>query len=128
MKNESKWTRVTPCESIPVREGRLVKLDGRDIAIFNLGDRFVAIDNECPHQGGPLCDGIVSGTTVVCPLHGWKIDLGSGSVSRSADTPACLETFRVRVEEGIVMLEVPAPAASAVTSSARAHTQHVGGD
>ena len=124
MKNKTKWTRVTPCESIPAREGRLVKLGGRDIAIFNLGDRFVAINNECPHQGGPLCDGIVSGTTVVCPLHGWKIDLGSGLVKRPEDTPGCVETFPVRVEAGIVMLEVPTPATSTVNSSAGAHRRH----
>lgn len=108
MSHEAKWIPITHLENIPIREGRSVKLGEREIAIFNLGDRFLAIDNQCPHQGGPLCDGIVSGTTVVCPLHGWKIDLEGGAVNKPAELPACLETFRTRVEDGIVLLELTA--------------------
>ena len=59
-----KWIRITSAEQIPLREGRSVRVDDVEIAIFNLGDRFVAVDNACPHRGGPLCDGIVSGATV----------------------------------------------------------------
>ena len=55
-----------------------MKVGNREIAIFNLGDRFLAVDNRCPHKGGPLADGIVSGTTVVCPLHAWKMSLETG--------------------------------------------------
>jgi len=108
MKQETNWVPITRIDNIPLREGRGVKLGDREIAIFNLGDRFLAIDNQCPHEGGPLCDGIVSGTTVVCPLHGWKIDLESGGVKKPAEIPACLETFQTRVEGGIVLLEATA--------------------
>ena len=52
--NDRHWIRVTPCENIPPREGRAAMVGGREIAIFNLGDRFLAVDNRCPHQGGPL--------------------------------------------------------------------------
>lgn len=108
MNCEKVWIPITHGENIPLREGRSVTVGDRDVAIFNLGDRFLAIDNQCPHQGGPLCDGIVSGTTVVCPLHGWKVDLEAGVVNKPADIPACLETFRTRVEEGIVLIELSA--------------------
>ena len=74
--------RVNSCD-IPPREGRALILGGREIAIFNLGTRFLAIDNRCPHKGGPLSDGIVSANTVVCPLHAWKINLETGD--RGAD-------------------------------------------
>ena len=104
-----RWIRVTPCESIPLREGRAVRLAGREIAIFNLGDRFLATDNRCPHNGGPLCDGIVSADTVVCPLHAWKISLSTGGVQRPGTAHACVRTYATRVEEGIVMLNVPVP-------------------
>jgi nitrite reductase (NADH) small subunit len=101
--SERLWVRVTTTAGIPVREGRAVSIAGREIAIFNLGDRFVATGNRCPHQGGPLCDGLVSGTAVVCPLHGWKVDLVSGRVARpGANTDACVETFPVRVRDGVV--------------------------
>ena len=105
----SRWVRVTPCDSIPLREGRAVTLGGRTIAIFNLGDRFLATDNECPHRSGPLCDGIVAGDSIVCPLHQWKVRLDTGAVERPAERAECVATYPTRVDEGIVMLEIPDP-------------------
>ncbi len=100
------WTRVTKTNNIPLREGRSVKIGGHEIAIFNLGDRFAAIDNDCPHRGGPMCDGIVSGSTVVCPLHGWKISLDSGVVLRP-EVCVRVETYPVRVIDGTIAVQLP---------------------
>ena len=69
----TQWVKATACDNIPLREGRAVTFGGRELAIFNMGDRFLATDNQCPHKGGPLCDGIVTGDSVVCPLHAWKV-------------------------------------------------------
>jgi len=103
------WVRVTHCKNIPLREGRAVRLGDREIAIFNLGNRFLAVENRCPHQGGPLCDGIVSGSSVVCPLHAWKLDLEDGRVQRPAgESNKCVETFATRTENGMILVEVPA--------------------
>ena len=101
------WTRITQIENIPPRQGRSVRLGAADVAIFNLDGRFLTIDNQCPHKGGPLCDGIVSGMTVVCPLHGWRIDLESGVAAR-ASLPACVTTYPTQVEDGIVMVDLTA--------------------
>jgi len=108
---QPRWVRVTRCDSIPPREGRSVRIANHEIAIFNLGpstelgegDVFLATDNQCPHKGGPLSDGIVAGRAVVCPLHAWKINLETGAIER----PGGLEgpgvrTYPVRVEEGVV--------------------------
>jgi nitrite reductase (NADH) small subunit len=102
------WIRVTTTDAIPLREGRAVTIAGRDLAVFNLGDRFLATDNRCPHQGGPLCDGIVAGDAVVCPLHAWKVRLDTGEVERPAGRAVCVETYPTRVEDGIVLLGLPA--------------------
>jgi nitrite reductase (NADH) small subunit len=102
---ENRWARITTAESVPLREGRAVRIGGVEIAIFNLGDRVLAIENRCPHQGGPLCDGIVSGTTVVCPLHGWRFDLESGAAVRSS-LPACVTVFPARIEDGIISVNI----------------------
>ena len=107
--SQHRWMRVTRCDDVPVREGRAVTVGGREIAIFNLGDRFLATDNRCPHQGGPLCDGIVAGDTVVCPLHAWKVRLDSGIVERPRSGNACVVTYPTRVEDGMVWLELPVP-------------------
>lgn len=100
------WVRIAYCRDIPLREGRAVRVGSREIAIFNLGDRFLAVENRCPHKGGPLADGIVSGATVVCPLHAWKMSLETGRGVNGPSTSSCVETFRTRVESGIVLLEM----------------------
>lgn len=105
--NTRQWLRVTAADSIPLREGRAIALAGHEIAIFNLGDRFLATDNRCPHQGGPLCDGIVAGQTVVCPLHAWKVRLVDGTVERPKGQSACVRTYPTRVEGGILWISVP---------------------
>lgn len=101
------WLRITDCRNIPLREGRCVVAGRHEIAIFNLGGRFLAVENRCPHRGGPLADGIVSGTTVVCPLHAWKANLETGSVAGSAGAVGCLKTFDVRVQDGCISLAIP---------------------
>jgi len=85
---------------------------GQELALFNLGDRFLATDPNCPHQGGPLCDGIVTGTSVVCPLHAWKVNLETGQVERPTHgKDHCVATYPTRVEDGIVLIELPSAAA-----------------
>jgi nitrite reductase (NADH) small subunit len=99
------WTKLTESHNIPLREGRCVEVGRKEIAIFHLPDRFLAIDNRCPHNQGPLCDGIVKGTTVVCPLHGWNVNLESGAVSKP-DVPAGVKTYPVRVENGLIEVDL----------------------
>jgi nitrite reductase (NADH) small subunit len=113
MKPEHKWFRVTYAYNIPLREGRSVMLGDREVAIFNLGERFLAVENRCPHRGGPLAEGIVSAEEVVCPLHGWKINLGAGCVSKPADAGACVARFATRVEGGVVLVQLPVDVAAA---------------
>ncbi len=97
------WIPVTQAGNVPLREGRAVTVAGQEIAIFHLEDRYLTIENKCPHKGGPLCDGIVSGTTVVCPLHGQRFDLESG-MPVLASQPACLATFPTRVADGVIFV------------------------
>ncbi len=99
------WIRLTAVENIPEREGRSMTLGARPLAIFNLGNRFVALENRCPHNGGPLADGIVGGTSVTCPLHNWRICLDTGAVTKPCDSAtAGVKTFPVKVENGIILL------------------------
>jgi nitrite reductase (NADH) small subunit len=125
-----RWTRVTTSDNIPPREGRAVSLGGREIAIFNLGpapdleagDRFLAVDNQCPHKAGPLADGIVTGTSVVCPLHTWKISLIDGRVERpSSSGDVGVTTYPTRVEDGVVVVALPVVALGADKSERVLH-------
>ena len=105
--SERRWIRITPCSNIPPREGRAVMVGGREIAIFNLGDRFLATANRCPHRGGPLSDGIVTGSAVVCPLHTWKVNMETGCVERPGGIEACVETYPTRIDDGVVVVGLP---------------------
>ena len=106
------WIRVTEAENIPLREGRAVRIGDDEIAIFNLGGHFLACDNACPHRGGPLADGIISGNTVVCPLHAYKVCLDTGNVTKP-EVCVKVETYEVRVENGVVMVALGAETACA---------------
>ena len=105
MNSTRTWTPITSVDNIPLREGRAVTVEGAQIAIFNLENRYLTIDNKCPHKGGPLCDGIVSGATVVCPLHGRRFDLETGMAVRASE-PSCVTTFPTRVRKGIIFVNL----------------------
>ncbi|MFN7922664.1 MAG: nitrite reductase small subunit NirD [Bryobacteraceae bacterium] len=108
--NNRDWIKITPAENIPPREGRSVRIAGMNVALVNLGDRFVAVEDRCPHRGGPLSDGIVGGTTITCPMHNWRICLETGRVIKptGVESAGCVTTFPVKVEYGIVMVAVDA--------------------
>jgi nitrite reductase (NADH) small subunit len=105
--NACRWIRIATRDSVPVRQGRTALIGEREIALFNLGERFFAVDNRCPHRGGPLADGIVSAQAVVCPLHAWKVCLETGRTERPSDAQACVTTYATRIEGDAVWIEVP---------------------
>lgn len=99
------WVKVTTLESIPKLGACVVRSEGTEIGVFRLGDdRVFAVNNKCPHKGGPLSEGIVYGDKVACPLHSWKISLVDGK----AEEPDVGETacFNTKVEDGVVYLEL----------------------
>jgi nitrite reductase/ring-hydroxylating ferredoxin subunit len=90
---------------IPVGEGRVVDARGKTLAVFNVGGAYHAIDNICPHRGGPLGEGDLDGTIVACPWHGWRWDVTSGA---NANNPAVsVACFPVMVEQGEIFVELP---------------------
>jgi nitrite reductase (NADH) small subunit len=96
-----------PADRIPIGEGRSYRLGDATIAVFrSRGGGVFAVQADCPHKGGPLVDGLVAGTKVVCPLHGFAFDLASGASAR-AECPA-LRTYPVAVNE-LGELEITAP-------------------
>lgn len=67
-------------EDIPIGKGIVVIIhDGTEIALFNVNGNIFAIDNTCPHMGGPLGEGDLEGCVVTCPWHGWQFDVKTGN-------------------------------------------------
>ena len=98
-----KWFRVAPVDAIPLNEGRRVEYGEKVLALFNLGkNEYCAVENKCPHKGGPLADGIIAGKSVFCPLHNWKISLENGC-ALSGGTGQ-VKTFPVKVKDNAIYL------------------------
>ncbi|OGH56073.1 MAG: hypothetical protein A3G34_13060 [Candidatus Lindowbacteria bacterium RIFCSPLOWO2_12_FULL_62_27] len=67
--------------------------DGRAVALFNVAGQIYALDNTCPHAGGPLGEGYLEDKTVTCPWHGWSFDVTTGECQNNPDAAAqCLKT------------------------------------
>jgi nitrite reductase/ring-hydroxylating ferredoxin subunit len=75
--SSARWLSVELAE---LRDDRIVvEARGRQIVLFRAGNEIVALDNRCPHEGNPLVEGDVLGTTLVCAFHGWRFDLETGA-------------------------------------------------
>jgi nitrite reductase (NADH) small subunit len=84
--------------------GAIVDVGGRRLALFNVEGVFYAIDNSCPHRGGPLGEGDLVGAVVTCPWHGYRYDVRTGvhQVNSSFKVPC----YPVTVEDGAVFVDV----------------------
>lgn len=98
------WIDIGSLDDIPRRGARTVETPEGQVAVFRTADDAVfALANRCPHRGGPLSEGIVSGHVVTCPLHNWTIDLESGQATPPDE--GCVPGRRLRVEKGRLWLE-----------------------
>lgn len=99
----SNWITIGTIDDIPRLGARVVTTRDGDIAIFRTSDdQLFALRDHCPHQGGPLSQGIVYGHRVACPLHNWSIELDSGEAV--APDQGCTHRYPLKVEEGVVSI------------------------
>ena len=99
------WVEVAKLADIPPLLARVVRTKQGEIALFHAGDgNIYALDNKCPHKGGPLSEGIVHDCRVTCPLHNWVLDLKTGEATGADEGKA--RTFEVKVEDGRVFLRL----------------------
>ncbi len=91
-------------DDIPRQGARVVKTAQGCIAVFRTADDQVfALEDRCPHKGGPLSEGIVHGTSVTCPLHNWVFDMNSGS-AQGADE-GHVRTYATQISQGRVLID-----------------------
>jgi nitrite reductase/ring-hydroxylating ferredoxin subunit len=75
------FVRVASTGDIPPATGRAFAVGRYEVAIFNVDGSFYALENSCPHQGGPLAEGWMEGALITCPWHGWCFDVRSGKMT-----------------------------------------------
>jgi nitrite reductase (NADH) small subunit len=99
------WIEVGRMQEIPVLGSRVVRTGHGNIAVFRAGDdALFALDDHCPHKGGPLSQGIVYGHTVACPLHNWCIELATGCAV--APDQGATRRYPVKLEGDVIYIRL----------------------
>ena len=93
---------ICPVDEVPAEGMKVVTLDGREVAVINHGGKYYAVENRCPHMGGPLGLGQVKNGIITCPWHRFRFELETG---RSVTNPAMHATMRrLMVDKGYLVL------------------------
>ncbi|MGN8021122.1 nitrite reductase small subunit NirD [Phyllobacterium sp. 22229] len=106
------WVEIGTINDIPRRGARCVNTPDGRIAVFRtMEDQIFAIDDQCPHKGGPLSQGIVHGAAVTCPLHNWVISLETGK-ALGADEGS-VKTIAIRLDGDRILARLAVTAMAA---------------
>lgn len=96
-------TRLGPVDQVPPGEGRAFTVGGEQVAVFRLRDGTLrATQARCPHAGGPLADGQLDPSAVVCPLHARAFSFVDGRCAEGES----VTVYRVRDEDGEIVVHV----------------------
>lgn len=98
---------VARIEDLPPGTCQSIELQDHGIALFNLEGNIYALDNTCPHAGGPLGEGSVEGDLVECPWHGWKFNIKTGVCQKNPTPTWNVSCYEVQVVDGIIQVASP---------------------
>ena len=99
----SDWVTVARVDQLVAGTRQIVDVDGTQIVVFNLDDKYYAIEDVCTHDGGQLTGGEVEGDQIICPRHGARFCIRTGAaLTAPAYEPTA--TFPVRVENGEIQV------------------------
>jgi len=85
-------------------EAKEFSCGGKVVCVANIDGSITAMDNVCLHRGGPLGQGVIEGSKVVCPWHGWQFDPLTGEASHNPNARVAL--YALKLEDGEVMIEI----------------------
>ena len=101
----AEFVRICSQSELPkVDDVREFTAAGKAICVANLGGAICVLDGTCPHEGGPLGEGMVEDGHVVCPWHGYAFDPRSGATENDPDLKAVV--FESRVENGELLAKI----------------------
>jgi nitrite reductase/ring-hydroxylating ferredoxin subunit len=98
------FIKVAEVQEIPAGSAKMVRLGRQSVALFNISGTIHAINNICPHEGGPLCEGTLDGCVVVCPWHGIPFDVRTGR--STSDEGFEVSVFETKIEGTEIFLKV----------------------
>ena len=98
------WVRVAALDDLPDGRVRTVLAGKHSLALTRVGDQYGALDNHCPHQGGPLGEGELAGTVVTCPWHEWRFDVRTGV---NTDDATCkVQSYPVKLDGADILVQL----------------------
>ncbi|KHO47360.1 MAG: ferredoxin subunit of nitrite reductase and ring-hydroxylating dioxygenase [archaeon GW2011_AR5] len=97
------FVKVAKTGDVKPGHGKTVEANGLRIALFNVDGTFHAMDNTCPHRGGPLGEGMLDNGNVICPWHGWQFDVTTG---KSPFMPVGVKVFETKIEGEDVLVNI----------------------
>lgn len=98
------FQRAAKKDEIPAGEIREFQVGDKTVAVAHVDDKFFAINGICLHQGGPLGEGLLTGTTVSCPWHGWEYNVTTGKLTQDpAHGVAC---YKVEVRGDEIFVDI----------------------
>jgi len=97
--------RIVQRSEIPAGTGKVIVAEGRVLAVFNVEGRFHAVENTCPHRGGPLGEGSLEGAVVTCPWHGWQFDVCTGASPRNPNVSVRCVPLEVQGDDIFLLTE-----------------------
>ena len=101
----AEFVKVAMSDEIAPGQGKLVEVDDKKIALFNVEGLFYAIDNTCTHRGGPLSEGALNGQEVTCPWHGAVFNVTTAEVLRPP-APTGVARYNVRLVGADIEVEI----------------------
>lgn len=99
------FVKVATTGELAPGQAKRVDVEGKSIALFNVGGTYHAMDDTCTHRGGPLSEGELQGNEVTCPWHGAKFDVTTGTVT-GPPARAGVASYRTRVNGPDIEVEV----------------------
>ncbi|MFT7723056.1 MAG: non-heme iron oxygenase ferredoxin subunit [Roseateles sp.] len=103
--SNDKWIDALGTDELPSDDVVGISVEGRDIALYTVGDEVYATDNMCTHGQARLCDGFLEGHEIECPLHQGKFDVRNGQPTCDPVTVP-LRSYPVRIEGSRVFLQL----------------------
>lgn len=125
--HSERWRKAMALDALRARGKSVVKLDGKQIALFAMGEDVYACNNRCPHEGYPLVEGTLSlpeegadeprSCLLTCNWHNWKFDLADGRNVLDGDA---LRVYPAEIRDGAVWVDIADPPAEALIDGALA--------
>jgi nitrite reductase (NADH) small subunit/3-phenylpropionate/trans-cinnamate dioxygenase ferredoxin subunit len=103
----SNFITIAKIEDLPPNTCKSIEIHDLGIALFNLDGHIYALDNTCPHAGGPLGEGSIEGEHIACPWHGWKFHIPTGVCQKNPTPSLSVPCYEVRVTGSTIQIALP---------------------